>query len=92
VRPFVVLSVLALAISGCAVGVRFPATAVTGDGATLNGKVLSTSGGPGSWFFEYGQFPDPQVADRTPARDIDFVLGQSHPVSEPVDGLAPGRG
>ena len=75
-------------VAGCAVGVRQPATEVTETGATLNGKVLSTTGGPGSWHIEYG--PTLTRTERTPTRTIDFGVNEIEPVSEPVGGLDPG--
>jgi len=81
-------AVVLLAGAGCAVGVRQPATDITDTIATLNGKVLSTTGGPGSWYFEYG--PTPARTERTPVRSIDFEVNKSEPVSEPVSGLEPG--
>lgn len=74
-------------LSACAVGVRQPAGDITTTSATLNGKVLSTTGGAGSYYIEYG--PTPARTERTPTRTIDFVANESHPVSEPVDGLDP---
>ena len=68
-------------------GVRQPATDVTKTTAVLNGKVLSTTGGRGSYFIEYG--PDTARELKTPTRPIDFVNGESTPVVEPVDGLEP---
>ena len=50
--------------------------------------MLSTTGGPGSWYIEYG--PTAARTERTPTRTIDFVVNESEPVSEPVDGLEPG--
>ena len=93
-RSLVVLSVvLVLAGPGCAVGIRQQATGITGEGATLNGKALSTTGGPGSWFIEYSQLPQPATptTETTPTRTVDFVAGEARPVSESVHGLAPGR-
>jgi len=86
-RFLLVLCLFAVVGSGCAVGVRQPASNVTGNSATLNGKVLSTTGGAGSWFIEYG--PTTARAERTPTTPIEFVTNQSEPVSEPVDGLDP---
>ncbi len=77
-----------LALSSCAVGVRQTATGITGGGATLNGKVLSTTGGPGSWYIEYGTTT--ARTQKTPTRTINFVANESKPVSEPVDGLTEG--
>jgi hypothetical protein len=79
--------VVAVVVSSCAVGVRDSATEVTKTGATLNGKVLSTTGGPGSWYIEYG--PTEARAETTPTRTIDFETNEIEPVSEPVDGLDP---
>jgi|EndMetStandDraft_8_1072994.scaffolds.fasta_scaffold322191_2 hypothetical protein len=79
--------VVGVVVSSCAVGVRQPATNITTTGATLNGMVLSTTGGAGSWFIEYG--PTTARTERTPTRTINFV-GQVEPVSEPVSGLEPG--
>jgi hypothetical protein len=79
--------VVGLVVSSCAVGVRQPATDITDTSATLNGKVLSTTGGPGSWYIEYG--PTEARTEKTPTRTIDFAVNESEPVSEPVDGLEP---
>jgi hypothetical protein len=80
--------VVGVATSSCAVGVRQPATEITLNGAVLNGKVLSTTGGPGSYYVEYG--PTPARTERTPTRPVDFVINEPVPVSEPVEGLEPG--
>jgi hypothetical protein len=80
--------VVGVVVSSCAVGVRQPATAVTATSATLHGNVLSTTGGPGSWHIEYG--PTEARTERTPTREVDFVVNESKPVSEPVAGLEPG--
>jgi hypothetical protein len=80
--------VVGVVVSSCAVGVRQPATSITATSATLHGKVLSTSGGPGSWYIEYG--PTPARTERTPTREIDFVVNASKPVAEPVARLEPG--
>jgi hypothetical protein len=80
--------VVGVVVSSCAVGVRQPATEITDTSAVLNGKVLSTTGGPGSWYIEYG--PTAARTEKTPTRTIDFVANESEPVSEPVDGLEPG--
>jgi hypothetical protein len=88
VKRLVPACLVVLALSSCAVGIRQPAAAITGSGATLNGKVLSTTGGPGSWYIEYGTTT--ARTQRTPTRPIDFVASESKPVSEPVDGLAEG--
>ena len=89
-RFLLALSVVAVGVmvSSCAVGVRQPATGITPTSATLNGKVLSTTGGPGSWYIEYG--PTLARTERTPTRTIDFVVNEIEPVSEPVAGLDPG--
>ena len=80
--------VVAVVVSSCAVGVRGPATEVGKTSATLNGKVLSTTGGPGSWFIEYGTTA--ARTEKTPTRTIDFVANESRSVAEPVDGLEQG--
>lgn len=89
-RLLLALSAIAvgLVVSSCAVGVRGSATEVTTTSATLNGKVLSSTGGPGSWYIEYG--PTEARAEKTPTRTIDFEASEIEPVSEPVDGLEPG--
>jgi hypothetical protein len=79
--------VVGLVVSSCAVGVRQPATEVAPNSAVLNGKVLSSTGGPGSWYIEYGQTA--AHTEKTPTRTIDFVTSEIEPVSEPVDGLEP---
>jgi hypothetical protein len=86
-RVLLVLSTLACGVvaSSCAVGVRQPATAISETSATLNGTVLSTTGGQGSFYIEYGTTP--ARAERTPTRMIDFTAGAIHQVSEPVNGL-----
>jgi hypothetical protein len=91
VRRFVsVLGVtlVAIALSSCAVGVREPASEITETGATLNGQALSTTGGQGSYFIRYG--PTSPRTERTPTRTVEFAEGESEPVTEPVDGLEPG--
>jgi hypothetical protein len=80
--------VVGLVVSSCAVGVRQPASEVTKTSATLNGNVFSTTGGAGSWYFEYGTTE--ARTERTPTRSIDFEAGEIEPVSEPIDGLEPG--
>jgi hypothetical protein len=92
-RLLFALCLIAVAGTGCAVGVRQPATDITDTSATLNGKVLSTTGGPGSWYIEYtgSGVWDPAFVTRTPTRSIDFVPTRSDPVSEPVEELPPGR-
>jgi hypothetical protein len=86
-KRFAALStiVVGVVVSSCAVGVRGPATDITKTSATLNGKVLSTTGGPGSWYIEYG--PTTARTEKTPTRTIDFVANELKPVSEPVSGL-----
>jgi hypothetical protein len=77
-----------LVASGCAVGVRQPASDVTKTTATLNGTVLSTTGGAGEWYFEYGITT--ARTQRTPARPIDFEPEEIVPVSEAIAGLSAG--
>jgi len=90
----ILLGVMAVAGSGCAVGVRQPAFDITESGATLRGNVLSTTGGSGKHFMEYREVIQPSnpATERTPVRSIDFVANEAQQVYEPVDGLAPGRG
>jgi hypothetical protein len=80
--------VAGVVVSSCAVGVRQPATEITMTSATLNGRVLSTTGGPGSWYIEYGL--SSARTERTPTRTVDFVVNEIEAVSEPVIGLTPG--
>ena len=79
--------VVGAVVSSCAVGVRHLPTSVTTTSATLNGKVLSTTGGPGSWYIEYGTTP--ARTQRTPTRAINFTASALYPVSEPISGLTP---
>ena len=87
------LCLIAVVGSGCAVGVRQPATTSGRDGATLHGNVLSTTGGAGKYFIEYSERPYRANATtkRTPAKDVEFVANELQPVSEPIEGLRPGR-
>ena len=81
--------VAVLAVTGCAVGVRHAPTYVSADGrATLNGAVLSTDGGPGSYYIDYGATP--AKGRRTPTRSISFAAGEIYPVAEPVSAIGPG--
>ena len=88
-RLFPALSAIAVAVvvSGCAVGVRGNATQITTDGAVLNGRVVSTSGGLTSYYFEYGRGDQVQ---QTPIRTLDLTEGATEAVSVRVDGLEPG--
>ena len=56
-RPMLALStlVVGVVVSSCAVGVRQPASEITKTSATLNGDVLSTTGGPGSWYCAFAE-------------------------------------
>ena len=87
-RSALALCLLALVATSCAVGVREPASLVSETTATLNGSVLSTTGGPGSYEFRYS--PTSIGLRRTPERPIEFEAEESEGVSEPVDGLQPG--
>jgi hypothetical protein len=80
--------VVGVVVSSCAVGIRGTATQITTDGAVLNGRVLSTSGGLTSYYFEYGQGDQLQ---QTPGHTLDLTKGFTEPVSVPVDGLEPGQ-
>ena len=81
------VAVLAMAVSSCAVGVRHRATFVTDSSATLNGTVLSTDGGPGSYHIEYGRTT--ARTSTTSVRTFQFEQNAINPVSEPVAGLDP---
>ncbi len=85
---FLLCVVAAVGGSGCAVGVRQPATDITKTSALLRGNAVSTEGGAGSYYFEYSRGGAKQT---TPARPIEFTAGDSQPVSEPVTGLDAGR-
>lgn len=74
------------AASGCAVGVRGAVTQITTDGAVLNGGVASTSGGPVSYYFEYGQAG---LLQKTPGGTLDLGATHGRSVSAPVSGLEP---
>jgi len=88
-RLFPTLSaiVVAVVVSGCAVGVRGNATQITTDGAVLDGRVVSTSGGLTSYYFEYGRGDQLQ---QTPGRVLDLTEGFTEAVSVRVEGLEPG--
>jgi hypothetical protein len=89
-RVALALSAIAVGavVSSCAVGVRQPATDITATSATLNGKVLSTAGGPGSYRFIYTDSAG--KVGRTAAVPIEFESGVSYSVSAPVSALDPG--
>lgn len=87
-RLGLVLCALALIASSCGVGVRQPATDITETSATLNGKAVSTIGGPGISFFTFG--PAEGNTPPTPVKNIDFGDGHELPMSAAVDGLEPG--
>ncbi len=80
------LALVVLAGSGCAVGVRGAVTQITTDAAVLNGGVASTSGGPVTYYFEYGQGDGLQ---KTPGQTLDLGTTHTRPVSAPVTGLDP---
>ena len=80
--------VAGVVVSGCALGIPRPATQITKTSATLNGEVLSTTGGPGSWYIEYGT--SAARTQKTPTRTINLVAKESKPVSEPINGLTVG--
>jgi hypothetical protein len=85
--PVALLGV-ALALSSCAVGVRREATDVTWTSALMRGYALSTTGGVGSYYFEYGK----TVArtQKAPVHSVGFQAGELYPVTEQVNGLDPG--
>jgi hypothetical protein len=82
------LALVAAFATGCAVGIRGTATEITTNGAVLNGRVVSTTGGHASYYFEYG--PGDQL-QQTPGHTLDLTKGFTEPVSGPVDGLEPGH-
>jgi hypothetical protein len=85
-RFVLVLSlVFAVAASGCAIGIRMPPSEITEEGAVLNGQVFSTTGGQGSYYFEYGILEGSR--QRGPTHPIDFAPGELQQVSEPLDDL-----
>jgi hypothetical protein len=81
------LALLATVATGCGVGVRGDATQITTTGAVLNGRVVSTAGGPASYHFEYGR---EQPLQQTPEASIEVGKGFAPAVSARVDGLEPG--
>jgi hypothetical protein len=87
VRVLAAATAVAVCASGCAVGVRGPATQLTTHSAVLNGRVASTAGGEASYYFEWGQDDELQ---RTPVETLSLGAGFAPPVSVPVDGLEPG--
>ena len=87
-RLILALSVLALVVSSCGIGVRKLPTEITETTATLNGNAVSTIGGPGSYLFLFG--PAENAERPTPRHNIDFGAGRELPLSVPVTGLEPG--
>jgi hypothetical protein len=87
-RLILALSVLALVVSSCAIGVRKAPSEVTETTATLNGNAVSTIGGPGSYLFFFG--PAENAWRATPRHNIDFGTGSEVPLSLSVTGLEPG--
>jgi lysophospholipase L1-like esterase len=80
---------LALLVSACAVGGPEPPTYVSDTGVTLNASVYSSVNGPTEYWFVYGETGDEANWLETPHRTLDIFNREKHPVSEPVDGLAP---
>src|SRR5690349_16865656 len=75
-----------IAGSGCADGfIESPPTDVTGDGATLVGKVASNLNADGTYWFEYGETTD--YGRSTPHRAVTFQSNAKQPVSEAITGL-----
>jgi hypothetical protein len=87
-RLALALCVMVVVVSSCGIGVRKPASDITETSATLNGNAVSTMGGPGSYFFDWG--PAENEERPTPVRNIDFGTGREVPISVPVTGLEPG--
>ena len=81
------MALVAAVAAGCGVGIRGTATQITTSSALLNGRVVSTAGGPTSYYFEYGR--DGQL-QQTPEGSIEVAKGFAPRVSAPVEGLEPG--
>src|SRR6185295_16434865 len=82
-----VAAAAAVGVSGCAAGfVESPPTNVSGESATLNGKVASNLNTDGTYWFEYGETKD--YGQSTPHRGVTFKSNVKQPVSETVTGLS----
>lgn len=69
--------------SGCAAGFSGPATDITSGGATLHGSVVSTTGGEGSYWFEW--VVSRCCQGRTPTRTVALEKDRAFPVEEDFD-------
>jgi hypothetical protein len=88
IRPLVPLVCAAAAVvgSGCATGfIESAPTGVSGESATLVGKVGSNLSKGGSYWFEYGDTKD--YGQSTPHRSVTFKSNVKQPVMETVTGL-----
>jgi DNA-binding beta-propeller fold protein YncE len=77
-----------MAATGCGGAFLSKPTGVTTTSATLNGLVVSTGDGAGTYHFEYGR--SSAYGQATPARAVDFGSVSWHSVAETVSGLAAG--
>ena len=84
------VALLALAFAGCAIGTPGAPTGVSGTGATLHARVLSTVDGPTTAWFSYGEGTDPAAWSDTDQQTVDVTSRDSYPVSAPITGLTPG--
>jgi TolB protein len=84
-RPALALLLVALAASGCAVGVPLDPTYVTDTSVTLNGDVRSSVAGDTTYRFDWGETA--AYGETTPQRTIAIDDDDAHPVSEPIAGL-----
>ncbi len=80
--------VLGMVVSSCGVGVRQPATDITETSATLNGKAVSTIGGSGTYYFNWG--PAENHSRPTPVRNFQYGADNTRSASEAVDQLVSG--
>jgi hypothetical protein len=72
-----------LAASGCAVGVRQPTTHISKTSGLMHGSVLSTSGGAGSYYFEFD-------GTKRESEPVELEAGKPQPVEEGAIHLQPG--
>jgi hypothetical protein len=79
---------VAVVVSGCAIGDPKSPSGVTEVSATLNGDIYSTVQGDTEYWIRYGETKayGSETTHRTVAIDDD----KAHPVSEPIGGLSPG--
>jgi hypothetical protein len=90
VRRFpLALWLVAVAVSGCAVGVPQPPTSpsIEGTSIVLNAKVTSSLDGSTSYWFRYGERGDQANWSDTPHETIELTEGLAEPVSARLTGL-----